>query len=493
LKVVVATILMLALALTMVSAAAPKPGVRPGDWDYEAVRVLANKGLVSGYKDANFLGDRSLTRYEMAALVSRVLDKVELAQGDGDSSEPADTDTETPAAPPAVTTPIAPIATADLATIQKLVEDYKVELTVIGADLAKVQTKLEGLQGDVDTIKETLNDAEGPFQTVLNNVSALQKIKLSGYVQARYEADQSATNGSTKNTFRVRRARLKLTATPTSRTELVIQPDFTQSVTLKEASAGYIFGENTSLAPTLRVGQVLWPFGYENVISSSLLDTPERTSVITTLLPGEYDMGATVTSKTMGRLTWTTGLFNGTGANTLDNNKRKDFVGRIRLAATKQLDLGASWYVGKQFNPAIAATSSLSAVAASSTDKNRYGFDFQYYLDKITIKGEYVAGKQYQYKQNTPPTASLTDTPTVNGAYLLASMNVAPKLAAVVKYSYYNPNFAGDKYGKLTTWDLGFNKYLDSQTKLRLFYQINDEQRAAFKNNVIRAEILTIF
>lgn len=491
-----AAICLLASVLTAACAAAPHAGVvKPGDWSYEAVKGLANKGLVLGYNDAEFLGNRSLTRYEMASVISRIIDRVEIAQAGDDSEieDLPDTTAETTAAPVVKPSSNIDVSSTDLATLRKLVEEYKVELTVIGTDLQAIKCRLDTVQSDVDTIKETLNEPEGPFQTALNDISALKKVKLTGYVQARYQASQTAANGNNGNTFQVRRARIKLTATPTRRSELVIQPDFTQTVTLKEAYAGYVLGESPTLAPTWRLGQVVWPFGYENPISSALLDTPERSTVITTLFPGEYDMGTTLSSRTAGPLTWQAGFFNGTGANTLDNNKPKDFVGRLRWAATKSFNIGTSVYLGRQFNPAIAATSTLAAVPASTSDKTRYGADFQYYLPNITFKGEYVAGKQYQFARGTLPAASVTGTPNVNGAYLLSAININRSLVGVVKYSYYNPNFAQDPNGTTTSWDIGLNKYLDDKTKVRLYYQINGEQRNSFANNILRAELLTVF
>ena len=43
--------------------------VEPEDWAYEALRSLIERyGLVSGYADSTFRGDRSLSRYDFAAL-----------------------------------------------------------------------------------------------------------------------------------------------------------------------------------------------------------------------------------------------------------------------------------------------------------------------------------------------------------------------------------------------------------------------------------------
>ena len=52
--------------------------VRPTDWAYQAVKALAEKyGVISGYADGTFRGDRPLSRYEFAAAVRQVIGQIE--------------------------------------------------------------------------------------------------------------------------------------------------------------------------------------------------------------------------------------------------------------------------------------------------------------------------------------------------------------------------------------------------------------------------------
>jgi hypothetical protein len=44
-------------------------------WAYEALARPAAKGLIQGYPDGTLKGDRTLTRYEMAMIVARVLEQ----------------------------------------------------------------------------------------------------------------------------------------------------------------------------------------------------------------------------------------------------------------------------------------------------------------------------------------------------------------------------------------------------------------------------------
>ena len=49
------------------------PDVPENHWAYEYIRVLAGNGLIQGYPDGTFGGDRSMTRYEFATLLYRAL------------------------------------------------------------------------------------------------------------------------------------------------------------------------------------------------------------------------------------------------------------------------------------------------------------------------------------------------------------------------------------------------------------------------------------
>ena len=49
------------------------PDLPKNHWAYEYVRALADRGLIAGYPDGEFKGDRSMTRYEFAAIIYRAL------------------------------------------------------------------------------------------------------------------------------------------------------------------------------------------------------------------------------------------------------------------------------------------------------------------------------------------------------------------------------------------------------------------------------------
>jgi len=56
-------------------------GLVPFDhWAYDAVEILMEQGIIIGYPEGGFYGDRALTRYEFAMAISRLLDTLREAQ-----------------------------------------------------------------------------------------------------------------------------------------------------------------------------------------------------------------------------------------------------------------------------------------------------------------------------------------------------------------------------------------------------------------------------
>lgn len=49
--------------------------VTPDDWSYKAVSQLADEGVIDGYPDGTFKGNKNITRYEMGQIVARLMAK----------------------------------------------------------------------------------------------------------------------------------------------------------------------------------------------------------------------------------------------------------------------------------------------------------------------------------------------------------------------------------------------------------------------------------
>ncbi len=56
-----------------VYAANPFSDVSPDDWAYQAISDLSVQGVVEGYPDGTFQGERNMTRYELAQIIARLM------------------------------------------------------------------------------------------------------------------------------------------------------------------------------------------------------------------------------------------------------------------------------------------------------------------------------------------------------------------------------------------------------------------------------------
>lgn len=495
-RLLAACVLSLALGAGAHAQTQVPPDVPPTHWAYQAVQELAEKGLVLGYPDGKFMGNRTLTRYEMATLVKRVLDYLAQQPGaPGPSGPPG------PPGPPGPAGGAAGVPPAELAQIRRLVDEFRVELTVIGTDMKAVKQRMDALEEKVNSLEEVIKDPEGKLETVVNQVTALRRVLFSGYVQARYESFENSKDGSgTVDRFTVRRARLVTSARPANAVGARLQIDVANgvgnpptstapaaTVQLKDAWIDWYPWQDPLAGPTFTIGQMKWPFGFEVTQSSGVRETPERTNFSRRLFPDERDRGAKIASTAGKPLFWEVGGFNGTGINTNDNNSNKDVVGRVRYSFGQMLDLGVSGYLGKAFEPA--SGSGATAVPARSFVKNRYGADFQFFLPGIQLRGEFVQGRG---QQTVGPGSPLGRFPSGWDAQL--NYNLGTKNVLVAKYDWFDEDIhSPTRPGWISAWNLGIIRYLDPALRLKLFYQINDEQRNSIDNNVFTAEFIANF
>ena len=77
-----AAALVIGAASTAFAAANPFSDVPSDHWAYDAVSQLAADGVIEGYGDDTFRGDREITRYEMAQMVARAMARNDLSADD---------------------------------------------------------------------------------------------------------------------------------------------------------------------------------------------------------------------------------------------------------------------------------------------------------------------------------------------------------------------------------------------------------------------------
>lgn len=507
------------------------------DWSYEAVADLARRGLVHGYKDAKFLEGRSLTRYEMASLVKRVLDRI-LRIGVPAESKPAESEVPGTAAsrgqgvedlptgrPVAggISIRDAGFRDADLPVVRRLADAYSVELAVIGVNLQDALQRMTVLEGRLDAVEKTLQDPKGPLQKAISDITRLDKIRFSGYVQFRYESfentrerDPSGPQGPVTDRFTLRRMRMTLNARPTTKT--FIKWEFEGSslnIQSRDTFVSYFVKGNPATGYTVTFGQMKVPFGFEIAQSSGQRETPERARPIRFFYPSERDRGIKITSPTGRRWIYDLGLYNGVigpgtqALGTNDNNNNKDVIGRLRTTQLNdKLDAGISFHLGNSLRTALfageAPRPSGPASAANPYENERItlGADFQYHVRKGTeLRGEFLWGK--------------AKGSYATGYILQALHDLNPKNQFVVRYDWLGIEDivpaplgnggtpVGDSIayeGTVSNLAVGLIHRLESNIRLKLFYEMSELGRerlsygkVPWQGNVLRFEILTLF
>ena len=134
------------------ASADPFSDVPSDHWSYDAVQMLEEKGLVEGYPDGLFKGDRPMTRYEMAMVVARVVAKLEQIQ----ASIPEIPDLSIYA------------TKEDLELINKLLDEYNGELDALGVRVANVEESLAEISNRVAMQERIIINGlfYGTFQSV---------------------------------------------------------------------------------------------------------------------------------------------------------------------------------------------------------------------------------------------------------------------------------------------------------------------------------------
>ena len=75
-KLAICVAVIVAVALPSFAQRNPAETVPFDHWAYDAVKQLCEKGVIIGYPDGTFKGDRAMTRYEFAMAISRLIENV---------------------------------------------------------------------------------------------------------------------------------------------------------------------------------------------------------------------------------------------------------------------------------------------------------------------------------------------------------------------------------------------------------------------------------
>lgn len=83
----VSVLIVLLISLTCSVFAEVPSDVPQNHWAYEAVELLIKEGIIKGYPDGTFKGNQTLTRYELAMIIYRLLDFIKAVEVKKESQE----------------------------------------------------------------------------------------------------------------------------------------------------------------------------------------------------------------------------------------------------------------------------------------------------------------------------------------------------------------------------------------------------------------------
>ncbi len=153
-------------------AANPFSDVSTDDWAYQAVSDLSDQGVVEGYPDGTFKGERNITRYELAQIIARLMAKEDQLNAE------------------------------QRATLDKLAGEYADELANLGVRVSNLEKKVGNLYWSGDArmryVDQTLDQKDKWDGRIRINVRG--QVNDSTYVQGRFLNDMKFKENDTSNT-----------------------------------------------------------------------------------------------------------------------------------------------------------------------------------------------------------------------------------------------------------------------------------------------------
>lgn len=115
-------------SIAQVTSVSQLSDVQPTDWAFQALQSLVERyGVIAGYPDGTYRGNRAMTRYEFAAGLNAALDRVNelIAAGSADA-----------------------ISREDLATLQRLQEEFAAELATLRGRVDALEAQTAELEAN---------------------------------------------------------------------------------------------------------------------------------------------------------------------------------------------------------------------------------------------------------------------------------------------------------------------------------------------------------
>ena len=155
-------------------AANPFSDVSTSDWAYQAVSDLSDQGIVEGYPDGTFKGERNITRYELAQIIARLMAKEDQLNAE------------------------------QQATINKLASEYADELANLGVRVSNLEKKVGNISWSGDARMRYQNNSTKKTDSYNGRlrINVKGQVNDSTYVQGRltsnmdFKGDKAASTAA---------------------------------------------------------------------------------------------------------------------------------------------------------------------------------------------------------------------------------------------------------------------------------------------------------
>ncbi|MBQ3737825.1 MAG: hypothetical protein II862_02430 [Bacteroidales bacterium] len=329
------------------------------------------------------------------------------------------------------------------------------------------------------TVKPEVKEPKGGFEMP----------KISGFVQGMYQANFNDEGKLMDNTLRMRRVRMSIDGKLSKTVSYKIQGDFTRSPMLVDAFIKY----KPCREFAIQLGQFKTPFTLESPINPVNLEIFDYGESVQQLVGYKDVCGVGALGRDLGLMAsgslfpvengdgyqysivdYSIGVFNGNGANQLDNNNSKDLVGRLEVhPSLKDLTLSGSYYYGKYTkDDNIDCT------------RNRWAAGAQFNDGKLVLRGEYIGGVTGVAPTLIPEDLGYYNS---NGYYGVVGYNFQAgeqKIMPVLRYEHFTKDASIENGG--TNWyTAGINYWPLKSVNCKLDYSLIQKEAGGNSHRVV--------
>lgn len=323
-------------------------------------------------------------------------------------------------------------------------------------------------------------DAEDPTDSI-----APAKIKLFGFIQPEYNYTFS---DPAESTFKFRRARIGVRGRlfeDWSYYFMLETSPFIGGVGSAYLMDAFVTWDKYNWA-RLSVGSYKQPFGREVQTACNALITIDRAIVSDQLVVPQRDYGISIWGGNVNtRLNYAFAIMNGSGLNKVDNNNKKDIVGRVTYKVFDFMTIGGSFRYG------------YPKLNNNDDSRTTYGGEILFDINNLHIQGEYIHDEgAYDPGADTGcGSEPLALGEERDGAYGMIWYDTKWNLQPVFKYEFFDQDLdlkdVPYRYSERMT--IGLNYYFNKAVRLQVNYQANIETVINEDNDKFLAQIQVVF